>query len=232
MKTIILIADHRGYPSRLIAPATAAETLCICPHDKPQAHASSVRMPDEWLPASTGSATDMGYGKKCWWRCEMLFVAAVQQLGLDADFYWCVESDVAALPVTWQRLMLASEKRFLDGVYVNLGPREGDKAWAGWWLDPGTPQWASHRHLGAMFRLSRRAMGWLADAGEECREAFCEISNASVVHRAGGSTGDLRQLGWFYSTACLRPAPHRPFIHPDLFCHPMKFDSVGPEVVD
>ena len=55
--------------------------------------------------------------------------------------------------------------------------------------------WASHRHLGAMFRLSRRAVAWLADAGEECREAFCEIANASVVHRAGGSTGDLRQLG-------------------------------------
>ena len=36
MKQMILISDPHGLPLRGLAPATAAETVMICPHDKPQ----------------------------------------------------------------------------------------------------------------------------------------------------------------------------------------------------
>ena len=97
------------------------------------------------------------------------------------------------------------------------------------WNHPGTPAWADKRHLGAMYRLSRRAMGWLAESAVECREAFCEIANASVVSRAGGSTGDLQQLGWFYNSHTMRPAPHPCYPNKELFNHPLKSNTEEPQ---
>lgn len=223
MKQIIIISDNHGYPARYAAPATAAETVIICPHDKATPGAIPIQMPESWLPLNGSD-----YGHRCWFRCEMMFPAAILQLGLDADFYWCAESDVCALPDVWQRLLDASAKRALDGIYVNLGPREGDTGWRQWWTHPGTPGWANKRCLGAMFRLSRRAVQWLADAAEENRETFCEVANPSTVSRAGGSTGDMKQLGWLYNGHCMRPAPHHCIVNRKLFNHPLKSNTAEP----
>ena len=148
---MILISDPHGLPLRGLAPATAAETVMICPHDKPQPHARSVTFPDAWLPDFDPS---MHYGRKCWWVCDRIFAAAVSQLSLDADFFWCVESDVAAKPLTWQRLIAAGTTRALDGIHVHLTQREADHFW---FTHPTTPAWATHTCLGHPYLPRGRA---------------------------------------------------------------------------
>lgn len=217
MKQLILISDPQGYPLRVQASAEAAQTICICPGDKPREHGVTVALPEAWLPAKGNPQ----YSRRCWWVCDRHFIAAIRQLDLDADFYWCVESDVVANPDVWQRLILASESRASDGIFVWLTDRRPN-----YWLShPTTPAWATHHHLGAMFRLSRRAVAWLEAAAEEQREVFCEVNTASVIRRAGGSLADLRDLGWFYNSQTMTAPPSKPIVNPLLFNHPLKCDG-------
>ena len=221
---MILISDPHGLPLRGLAPATAAETVTICPHDKPQPHARSVTFPDAWLPDFDPS---MPYGRKCWWVCDRIFAAAVSQLSLDADFFWCVESDVAAKPLTWQRLIAAGTTRALDGIHVHLTQREADHFW---FTHPTTPAWATHTCLGAVHRFSRRALQWIAAGAEANRNVFCEIHAPSTIHRNGGSTGDLHQLGRFYNNQCMQGSEPMLAINTSLLCHPLKNNSIEPSV--
>ncbi len=55
-----------------------------------------------------------------------------------------------------------------------------------------------------MHRFSRRALQWIAAGAEANRNVFCEIHAASTIHRNGGSTGDLHQLGRFYNNPCMQ----------------------------
>ena len=226
MKQVILISDPHGFPLRGVAPATAAETAMICPHDKPQPHARSVEFPETWLPTQQ----DLPYGKRCWWVCDRIFPAAVQQLGIEADFYWCVESDVCAAADTWQQLIAESGKRTLDGIHVHLSTREMNPN-NGWFKHPSTPGWATRHSLGAMYRFSRRAMDWLAQTAEANREVFCEVNAPSVIHREGGSTGDLKNLGWFYNGQCMQANPKRLGMNTLLFNHPLKINTSEPVIV-
>ena len=223
---MILISDPHGLPLRGLAPATAAETVMICPHDKPQAHARSVEFPETWLPLRDPA---MPYGARCWWVCDRIFTAAVVQLGLDADFFWCVEGDVVAKPETWQRLIVAGESRALDGIFIHLADR-ASRSENGWLNHPTTPEWADRHCLGAMYRFSRRAMQWIAESAEENREVFCEVHAPSIIRNRGGSIGDLHQLGWFYNSQCMQAPGHRLGFNSILFNHPHKTNTECPEL--
>lgn len=220
MKTMVLVSDVGEYHSRTVAPSQFFETLLLTPHDLPQAGAHPIAIPSKFLPSG-----DRPHREKCWWRNELIYVMAVKELRLDADFFWCVESDVAAAPPVWGRLAEASRKRFLDGTYINLGRRDRRNGWAEWFAHPMTPTWATRCHLGAMFRLSRRAVEWLYESAEETREIFCEVANASTVHTCGGSTGDMNQLGPFYNRQTMRPSPNKCFVNLDRFNHPLKTNA-------
>jgi hypothetical protein len=224
MKQIIIISDPGGFPLRQVAPATIAETVVICPSDKSHAHAQSVEFPEDWLPDFDPA---MEYGRRCWWVCDRIFPAAVAQLNLDADYYWCVESDVVAKPGVWRNLIEASSGSERDGIYVHLSNRPETER-PDWFGHPTTPPWALQHALGAMFRLSRRAMGWLAESAPVNRNVFCEINNPSIVRHAGGTLADLGTFGWFYNDQCMKGHGHQLGINTGLFCHPVKTNTEEP----
>ena len=222
-QSCVLISDPHGFPLRGVAPATAAPTVMICPSDKPQPHARSVTFPDDWLPDFDPS---MSYGKKCWWVADRIFAAAVIQLRLDADFFWCIESDVAATPGTWQRLILASQHRRLDGIHVHLSARSSPTpVSAPFFSHPTTPSWATHHCFGPVHRFSRRAIHWLAATAVQHRNVYCEIHAPSIIRAHGGSMGDLRHLGWFYNSQCLCADPSLHSINTALLNHPCKSNT-------
>lgn len=226
MKQMILVSDAYGRSLRGVAPATAAETVMISPDDRPMPHTRCVTLPEDWRPNFGGG---MAAGKRQWWVCDRIFAAAVQQLNLDADFFWCVESDVAAEPDVWKRLMAAGEKRALDGVFVHLSTR-ADNPGNPWLAHETSPPWTTHHCLGAVYRFSRRALDWMAQSAPDNRNVFCEVNAPSLIRREGGSIGDLHQLGWFYNRQTMRPPP-RCMINSMLLNHPLKTNTVGPEIV-
>lgn len=225
MKQIILISDHVGRPLRGVAPATACETIMICPSDKPQPHARSVKFPDAWLPEFDAS---MDYGKRCWWVCDRIFAAAVTQLNLDADHFWCVESDVAASPKTWERLVEAGSKCELDGILTSLIERSTAPDGFPWELF-SAPDWVTHQAFGPIYRLSRRALEWIADTAHTNRDAFCELNFPTVLADKKGTMCNLNDLGWFYSSQSMQPSWCA--MHSGLFNHPVKTNTIGPEIL-
>lgn len=222
MKQMVLISDHVGYPLRAVNPSRVIETIVIGPSDKAPPHAVPIDYPESWLP--TILERKAGWRNQ-WWVCDRLYVRAIMELGLDADYYWCVEGDVVAKEDTWRRLMAASSNRRLDGIFLHLTYKDRNKE-NPFFGFPTTPKWATNHCLGAMYRLSRRAVQWLQDSAQDHRNIFCEINAPTTIHLNKGSIGDMSQLGRFYTRQCMKGTDKHLGLHTGMFCHPVKLNSV------
>ena len=235
--TAALMADYGGHPvraARFVAAMAAAGVRAVvtAPADSPQPHAATVEIPEAWLP-------DNGQprARRQWWRHHAEYLAAWQAGLADADLVWCVEGDVWAADDTWARLIKETADDPADGLFVSLTGQIGMAA-SGWFGHPTTPPWMRHQCLGAICRLSRRALGWLADSAEETREAFGEATVPSTLARAGGTIRELNVAGpkgycgvnqgrWFYNRASMTAPPRRPTVHGMLLNHPCKGDDAN-----
>jgi len=237
MKTAVIIVDHAGYPRRVANTRTAlaragVDVHAVCPHYKPHPHAQPVEIPEDWLPEDPA----IERWRKDWHRCHLHYVAGYAALGLDADFLWCIENDVATSGATWLRLLEETNDLGHDGLFARLSHR-AERPGIGWFSHPGTARWMNWYHHGCIYRLSRRALSWLSESAGETREAFCEVAVASVIDRAGGTLRGINTNArvervarprTFYNCQTLCFPPRLPVFDPRFFNHPCKADDPAP----
>lgn len=232
MKISIIMSDAAGYPNRAAhisnaAAAAGASFHRVTPVDC-AAHVSGahvIDIPETWLPS-----IDKPTAWKHWFRNHLHYIIAARDLCPDADFYWCVEADVAASRATWIRLLETTADMPEDGLWTRLYHRDESPA-NGWFTAEGCPGWANWYCLGALFRVSARALHWWEQKAEETREIFTELCAPSLIHRAGGSIAKINRPHHpsFYHVGTMRFNPKRSAIRipedPTRFRHPVKSDD-------
>jgi hypothetical protein len=229
MKTAVIMTDAAGYPNRAeilsrTMNAAGIPFLRVSPVEQPQLGASPIDLPPEWLPA----AEDRPDHWKHWYRNHLHCLAAVRRYGIQADHVWCAEGDVSASPATWLRLLETTADMPHDGLWTRLYHRS-DGLDNGWFGHPTTPEWADWYCLGALFRVSARALDWWEQAAAETREVFTEIAAPSIIAREGGTIGRINRPDhpplYHCGTMKFNPSRTPPIHHPQMFCHPCKFDD-------
>jgi hypothetical protein len=224
MKTAIILQDCDGYPERLRALQDAhPNVIAVCPPDKAHLHATAIEIPAEWIPADQS----IPFARRCWHRAHALGMAAVQQLDIDADFYWFIESDCVASQARWKAIFADHAETTSDCVSNPFRSRLSTPT-NPWWSHPGTPAWATHFVIPACYRLSRRAVEELIRTAEETRECFCEHAIASTILRAGFThlSVNARQTHWNSQT--FRTTASAVIPNPLYLMHPVKTDTYGP----
>jgi len=230
MKNVAMImTDHVGYPNRAalikhVVGTVGVPFYRVSPADKPQEGALTIDVPAKWLPT-----TDTPLAEKHWWRNHLHYLQAVRMHDIKADYYWCFEGDVAGSPVAWLRLLELTDELPHDGLWTRLYTREQQQAW---FAQPSSPSWAQWYCLGAIFRVSARALDWWEESAEETRETFTEVAAPSVIARRGGTIGKINQPGkpslYHCGTMMFNPrhaSRHPPYANPSMLRHPCKYDD-------
>ena len=231
MNVAAIMTDAAGYPNRAAIvgrtlSASGIQFFRVSPADRQQPGALTVDLPDGWLPSN-----DSPLNLKHWYRCHLHYLAAVRRHGIKADFYWCFEGDVSASPATWLRLMDTTADMPHDGLWTRLS-HASERPGIGWFSHPTTPPWGEWYCLGALFRVSARALDWWEESAAESREVFTEIAAPSVIARAGGTISRINRPHHesLYHCGTMKFNPGHatrtpPVHHPRMFHHPCKFDD-------
>lgn len=224
MKTIVILQDAAGYPERLRALQDAhPHVVAVSPPDKTFAHTTSVEIPPEWLPANT----EIPFHLRCWLRAHTLGLAAVQQLSLQADAYWFIESDCVASHERWKSMFVDHAENPADCVGNPFRSKE-DFPNNPWWDDQGTPAWATHFVIPACIRFSAAAVTELTQTAEETRECFCEHAIASTIVRAGLTHASVNADMTHWNQQTYRTVPGAVIFNPRFLNHPVKTNTYGP----
>ena len=224
MKQLIICMDVGGYTERLRALQDAhPHVIGITPHDRPCVGFTPVTVPDEWLP----TAPEIPHARKCWHATGTLALAAIQQLDLQADHFWIVESDCVASQERWQAMLADNADNITDGLFICPRTRQ-ETAWNHWWAEPGVPHWLSHLHLNAIYRVSSAGVTAWAAVAEECRGAFGEIVIGSAIARAGGSLGKINRTQTHLNSQTVKADPARVILNAKLINHPVKSNTYAP----
>lgn len=214
LREIVILQDIDGRPRR-------RETLSRChpavfavtPDHRPHPFARSFPVPEEWLPDTAEPLPRRG-----WWKADAVALAAVQALGVQADFYWFVESDVTADPEVWKALFAAYADNDLDGLATSIG-RKGHTGFRHW-NHPATPEDADRHFIMALYRLSRAAVEASISMAEELRETFSEVAVPYVMKRHGLGMGEISRR--FYTADTFGVKPEQIVINRRFLCHPVK----------
>lgn len=226
MKQVVIVSDVAGYTARLKALQDAhPHVVGVTPHDKPCDGFTPIHVPDNWLQ----SDPEIDYSRKCWHGTGKLPIAAIHQLGIEADHYWFIESDCVASQARWRALIASHAQNQTDGVFLCPRTRR-ETAINPWWSHPGTPAWADMIHLNAIYRISRRAFEWILASAEETREAFGETVIGSVIKRQGGTIGriNLDQRNPHHTGQTMKAIEERIIIDRNLINHPVKSNTYQP----
>lgn len=221
MKPALIFRDCDGIPGRIdtIREAFTGEVYHVTPADMIQSGAVQVEIPDDWLPDSGESRA-----RREWFAADALGMAAVRQLGIDADFVWFVESDICGPVEKWREVFTATDGIEVDGIFAKLMPRAHPFAvFMDHWKLP-TSGGATHAHLMTLYRLSRRAIGWALDAAEGLSEVYAEVKTASMIVRHGGTVADLREFVEYSAPRAFTGHPENQLFHAGVLNHPVKFD--------
>lgn len=233
MNVAVIMSDAAGYPNRAeilgrVMSAAGIPFFRVSPVDRPQPGALPVDLPPGWLPAD-----ERPIHLKHWYRNHLHYVAAVRRYGIRADHVWCLEADVAASPSTWLRLLETTADMPHDGLWTRLSHRS-ERPGIGWFSDATTPPWGDWYCLGALFRVSARAIDWWEASAIETREVFTEIAAPSVIARAGGTINRINRPHHppLYHCGTMKFNPGHatrtpPVHHPRMFRHPCKHDDAS-----
>ena len=231
MNVAVIMTDAAGYPNRAAIldrtmQAAGIPFFRVSPVDRPQPGALPVDLPSEWLPTD-----ERPLHQKHWYRNHLHCLAAVRRYGIQADHVWCAEADVSASPATWLRLLETTADMPHDGLWTRLAYRS-DSPGNGWFSHATTPPWADWYCLGALFRVSARALDWWEASAIETREVFTEIAAPSIIAREGGTISRINRPHHpsLYHCGTMKFNPGHetrtpPINHPRMFRHPCKFDE-------
>ena len=237
MRVAAILCDVSGVPNRWAAFHKAmnkvgVDSFYICPDHAGKSYAHSVALPESWLP----NQPDKHIRERCWLRGHMHFVQAINQLCPDADHVWCIEGDTWAAGHTWRRLINETADDTSDGLFVGVQRKELNTGNNAWFSHHGTPDWGTLYSLHALFRISKRAVGWLLESAERDREVQSEIHCASLIQKNGGTLQDINKrdaAGWlskdngrfFTSPKTIVAPPHKCEVDSWMICHPIKEDK-------
>lgn len=222
MKTVVVVQDHAGYSERVRAIRSAGQIVYpVAPSDFKYGHTQSFTPPSEWLPQDESRL----FRWKCWWKADAMALAAVQELEIDADFYWFIESDCVASQERWRTMFAEYEDNTVDCLSTYMGSRPpSSDVWH--WNHPGTPRIADRFFIMAIYRLSRRAVEESIRRAEELRECFSEIAVPFVVRQAGFTFGQISSKHSNFST--MKTIPSMVRMDVSRICHPVKSNTFGP----
>lgn len=220
-KSVIILQDCIGLPSRAaVLRSVHGFVRPVVPDHCSHAHAKAFPEPIDWLPAN-----DDPLPRKCWWKADALGLAAVQHFGYDADFYWFIESDVAATPETWKSLFRHYEDNGSDCIATMIGRRSSQSAFRHW-DHPGTPADAQRHFLMACYRLSKRAVEASIQLAGTLRETFSEVAVPLVMRRSGFVMESMD--GRFCDSSTVSAFPDQITWSNRMLNHPVKSDAVSP----
>ena len=225
MRTAIIVCDPAGIKSRAEMLVGLGDVYCVTTTDRPHAHTHAVTIPNDWLPNDSRTLRE-----RCWHKADTLALAAIQQLQIVADFYWVIESDVAAPRSRWEALMESTAADETDGIFAKMTTRDGKFAHFVKRFNHTTcPKWVTHSHLNPLYRLSRFAVEECARSAVEMRDCFCEQTVASVIVRAGGTVRNLHEFGEHFTNTSLMGKVGFWTMQPGLLNHPVKDDIEIPD---
>jgi hypothetical protein len=226
MKQQVILLDVGGYTARLKALQDAhAHVIGITPDDKPCAGFTPIRVPDNWMK----SDMSIPYPERCLHASGKLAIAAIHQLGIEADYYWVIESDCVASQSRWKALFASHAQNQTDGVFNCYRTRK-ETARNPRWTHQGTMPWADITHLNAIYRISRRGFEWILESAEETRECYGELVVGSVIKRAGGTLGriNLDQRNPHHTGQTMKAFEERIIVDRNLINHPVKANTYQP----
>ena len=217
MRTAVIVTDHIPLPGRVATLRQAHPHVhCVTPWDKPNAHSVPITPPPQWLPEAA-----MTYTRKCWYKADVMNLAAVCTLRLNADFYWFIESDVWATAERWQALFADWENDPTDCVSHSLKTRDNMPT-NHWWNHKHTPEWVDAHFILACYRLSRRAVEECIAAAGEMRNVFSEVTIASLCRRAGLTMASVNTRQHHWNVQTFKTHEERVKFNPALVNHPVK----------
>lgn len=229
MKQIIIIVDVAGYTKRKKQlELTGYEVIGITPADIASPGFIPITAPEGWLPVNDPIPEHRNdwtiQQKKSWWKSNIHAIAAIQQLDLQADAYWIIESDCAASLSVWREMFKDHEDNPDDICTTCVRTRFEEPGRERWRF---TPSWANFVNLGAMYRMSRFAVDAIIAASVEMREVPSENTYVSVVHRAGGKLGKLNRSQTYMNNQTMKSKGHKVIVNRSLINHPCKADTLG-----
>lgn len=216
LREVVILQDVAGRPTRIDTLSRCHPAVfAVTPDHRTHSFARSVPVPESWLPDSDDSPA-----RKGWWKADAVALAAANHLGVDADFYWFVESDVLGTPEVWKALFAAYADSDIDCLAAAIG-RRGATAFRRW-DHPATPPGANRHFIMALYRLSRAAVEASITMAEELRETFSEVAVPHVMQRHGLSMAEISRR--FYTSDTFRTQPENIRIDRRYLCHPVKED--------
>lgn len=220
MSDVVIIQDPSGLSMRVLAMQHAHPNVVpVAPASKRIGHCQAISPPESWLPDDPSIPS---FDRE-WWKCDAVALAAVQQLGIDADFYWFIESDVAATQDRWKSFFKQFDHRQDDMLclYKILRHPGNDRLWN------GLPEEADTACLMSLYRLSRRMVERSIEMAPSMRNVFCEAAVPWVAKSAGWPVGIL-SLGGHYNSSTIGPRPRSITINKSLINHPVKTNTYEP----
>ena len=229
MKQLIILVDVAGYTNRLKQiQATGYEVIGITPSDIASPGFLPITAPEEWLPTVDPIPEHRNdwtiQQKKSWWKSNIHAIAAIQQMNLQADAYWIIESDCAASVGRWESLFGDHADNPDDICTTCVRTRFEEPGRERWRF---TPSWANYVNLGAMYRMTRFAVDSIIAASVEMREVPSENTYVNVVHRAGGKIGKLNRTQTHMNNQTMKSKESKILINRDLVNHPIKANTLG-----
>lgn len=215
--------DHNGYSLRALALKDAHYNVFVTtPETHPHTYAESIPVPYDWISAND----KISLNRRCWFKADAMAFAAVKHLEIDADFYWFIESDVAAEQVVWKRLFDKHEDTLTDHLTIFSSTIETHPDFEGW-SHSGTPSDVDLFSLMSIFRLSKRALNACISCAEELRDCFGELSIPYVMKMNGFSHDLIDPDGLLMdeNTMCTYPSKVRK--HLNKINHPVKSNTYG-----
>ena len=220
-KQVAILCDSFGYTERRRALVNSGiEVYAVTTRDNPPEGYLKVTIPDSWLP----EGDEMDYNKKCWFKANAIYLAAIQQFEIEADHYWIIEGDCVATVDRWRRLFADHKDNDADLCTGCLDTRFSLPQFPYWHT---APEWANLTAINALHRISRRAIDWNIAAAEEMRNTLSDATTASIVHRNSGSFCRINRTDTHYDNQTMRAQEKGLFINKNRINHPVKRNTYG-----
>lgn len=211
-RAIVVWQDVTGLPKHLMElQGGGLDVIPVSPRPHRFMHTHTFTPKPEWINP----------GLSHWFKADAVALSAAYLLGLEADFYWFVESDVQADARTWKALFDKTKDSRIDCLHTKRNVGRENSLFRHW-NHFGTPKDANSHFIMAVYRLSRKALEVSIEQAEKMRDTFSEVSVPYVMEQNGLSMADINQFGRFYTKTTMGTEPNRIFPQPGLLNHPVK----------
>lgn len=219
---VVILQDHLNLTERVRSMRDAhPRVVAVGPAGKPH-YNLPINPPPEWLSADEA----IDFDRRCWLKADAMGLAAVVQHAPDADFYWFIESDVAATQERWHALFSEFANHPADCLATHIHYRGDDPRMEKYFKD--APPEATRHFVMALYRLSRAAVEASIAEAETLRECFSEISVPWVMQKHGLKVKRINGDTVHFSRMSFRTTQQTTRIVPHLLNHPCKLNTYGP----